>query len=76
MEDELPEERQIVSIRLRGSVRPDYYRIEDRWYSLGDLHRWRMNTSPYWPEDRAWYLETEEIDAWRPGGKANGAKGD
>lgn len=61
----LPEEEALVDVRVRGSVRPDYYRIEDRWYSLEDLDRWRMNTSRYWKEDRTWYLETEQVEGWR-----------
>lgn len=64
--EELPDERERVTIRVQTRVRPNYYRIADRWYSLDDLDRWRMNTSPYWPEDRSWYLETGEIEAWRP----------
>ena len=63
-DEDLPPEKALVTIRTRAEVRPRYYRIEDRWYSLGDLHRWRMNTSPYWNTDRAWYLKTEQIDAW------------
>ncbi len=61
----LPEEEALVAVRVRGSVRSDYYRIEDRWYSLEDLDRWRMNTSRYWKEDRTWYLETEQVEGWR-----------
>ena len=63
-DEDLPPEKAVVTIRTRGEERPHYYRIEDRWYSLGDLHRWRMNTSPYWKADRAWYLKSEQIDAW------------
>ncbi|WP_456426770.1 hypothetical protein [Rhodocaloribacter sp.] len=62
--EEMPEELAVVSVRVRGRVRPGYYRIEDRWYALVDLDRWRMKTSPYWAEDRAWYLVTEQIEAW------------
>lgn len=60
----LPDEQAEVAIRVRGRVRPGYYRIADRWYALVDLDRWRMNTSPYWPEDRTWYLETDQLEAW------------
>ncbi len=62
----LPDEQELVVVRVRGQVRPDYYRIGDRWYALDDLHRWRMNTSPYWAQDGSWYLRTEQIEAWRP----------
>ena len=55
----------LVSVRVKGQVRPNYYRIGDRWYSLDDLDRWRMNTSRYWEADRSWYLETYQIDLWR-----------
>ena len=61
IKDELPEENKLVTIRVRGKERPDYYRLYDRWYSLEDLDRWRMNTSRYWPEDRTWYLKTEQV---------------
>ncbi len=60
----MPDELTVVSVRVRGRVRAGYYRIEDRWYALVDLDRWRMNTSPYWSEDRAWYLKTEQVEAW------------
>ncbi|GIV59152.1 hypothetical protein GQ464_015240 [Rhodocaloribacter litoris] len=63
--EQVPEEAVTVCIRLRGQVRTGYYRIRDRWYWIGDLDRWQMNTSPYWAEDRAWYLNTEEIEGWR-----------
>ncbi len=62
--DNLPEEKQLVAIRVRGQVRSACYNIDDRWYALEDLDRWRMNTSPYWEMDRAWYLKTEQIEAW------------
>ncbi len=62
--EELPEELAVVSVRVRGRVRPGYYRVRDRWYALVDLDRWRMKTSPYWREDRAWYLVSEQIEAW------------
>lgn len=60
----LPDEREVVWIRVRGGLRPNYYRIGERWYALVDLHRWKMNTSPYWRFDRSWYLKTEDVDAW------------
>ncbi len=60
----LPDEQEIVTIRVNGALRPRYYHIEDRWYSLDDLDRWQMNTSAYWPADRSWYLKTEQIEAW------------
>ena len=60
-----PEEKQLVSIRVRGEVRYRYYRIGDRWYSLDDLDRWKMNTSERWPADLSWYLKTSQIEAWR-----------
>lgn len=65
-ENALPDEMEEVWIRVRGDVRPHYYRIDDRWYARVDLDRWRMNTSPYWQKDRSWYLETEDVTAWRP----------
>jgi hypothetical protein len=65
-ENELPYREELVSVRVNGKVRPAYYRIYDRWYAMIDLDRWQMNTSPYWSEDRSWYLETEQIEAWRP----------
>lgn len=55
----------LVSVRVNGKVRPNYYCIHGRWYCLDDLDRWRMNTSRYWPEDRSWYLDTSQIEAWR-----------
>jgi hypothetical protein len=64
--DELPYRAEIVFVRVHGRVRPAYYRIHDRWYAMIDIDRWQMNTSPYWDEDRAWYLRTDEIEAWRP----------
>lgn len=66
----LPDEKEEVWIRVRGDQRPSYYRIGDRWYSIRDLNRWRMNTSPYWRSDRSWYLKTEDVEAWRPNGPA------
>ncbi len=63
--DKRPDERELVTIRIGNAERRQYYRIEDRWYSLGDLERWAMNTSPYWPLDRTWYLRSEDIRAWR-----------
>lgn len=65
----LPPEQVLVTIRTRGEERPRYYRIEDRWYSLEDLHRWKMNTSRYWKADRAWYLQTEQVEAWATDGQ-------
>lgn len=63
--DRLPDEAEPVTVRVHGVVRPDYYRIDGHWYSLLDLDRWQMNTSPYWTTDRAWYLLTEQVEAWR-----------
>jgi hypothetical protein len=80
--DGMPEEKEEVAIRVRGHIRPACYRIGERWYALLDLDRWRMNTSPYWPEDRSWYLESGQIEAWyyeeeemdpETGGRALGA---
>ena len=65
-QDDLPWEQDVVTVRVNGRNRSGYYRIDDRWYALVDLDRWQMNTSPYWEEDRAWYLTTEEVDAWKP----------
>ena len=65
-EQRLPDEKQEVWVRVRGDVRPRYYRIGERWYALVDLERWRMNTSPYWKHDRAWYVQTDDVQAWRP----------
>ena len=61
----LPDEKEEVLVRVRGDVRPAYYRIGNRWYSLADLERWKMNTSPYWEKDRSWYLKTEDVQGWR-----------
>ncbi|HEX7071521.1 MAG TPA: hypothetical protein VF190_11975 [Rhodothermales bacterium] len=61
----LPDEKEEVTVRVRGEARTGYYRIGERWYAATDLHRWRMNTSPYWKKDRSWYLKTEQIEAWR-----------
>lgn len=66
VEKRLPDEREVVSIRVKGQVRRGYYRIDGRWYAMEDLHRWRMNTSRYWETDRTWYLKTEEIESWLP----------
>ena len=61
----LPDPGESVSIRTKGSVRPAYFRIRDRWYAFIDIDRWQMNTSPYWPADRVWYLTTDQIEAWK-----------
>lgn len=66
IEKELPFPREEVTIRTHRSVRPGYFRIGDRWYALVDLERWTMKTSPFWPEDRSWYLTTDEVEAWMP----------
>jgi hypothetical protein len=63
----LPDEKEEVAVRVRGELRLHYYRIGERWYATVDIERWRMNTSPYWTKDRAWYLKTEQIDGWRTG---------
>ena len=68
-EDALPEEGEEVWVRVRGNVRPRYYRIDGRWYALIDLDRWQMNTSPYWNADRSWFLKIDEVEAWRPLGE-------
>ncbi len=60
----LPDEQVIVRIRVNGKIRDRYYQIEGRWYCLDDLECWRMNTSPRWAEDRAWYLKSEKVEAW------------
>lgn len=60
----LPEDGKLVTVRVRGKLRPGYYHIRGRWYALIDLDRWQMNTSPYWAEDRSWYLKTEQIEGW------------
>ncbi|MFW5972408.1 MAG: hypothetical protein ACOCTG_00335 [Bacteroidota bacterium] len=65
-DQELPYPKDEVSVRVNGSVRRAYYRMYDRWYALIDLDRWKMRTSPYWEEDRSWYLRTDDIEAWRP----------
>ncbi len=62
----LPEEGQLVMIRVGGCLRPRYYQVRGRWYCLDDLDRWRMNTSPYWEEDRSWYLKMEQVEGWVP----------
>ena len=61
----MPDEKEEVTVRIRGQARPRYYRIGDRWYAVVDLERWRMNTSPYWPVDRSWYLKTDQVEGWR-----------
>lgn len=66
-DNRLPDEKELVTIRVHGAARPACYRIADRWYSMVDLERWQMNTSPYWEVDRSWYLRTEQIRGWRPG---------
>lgn len=65
-ESALPDEREPVSIRVRGERRSGWYRVADRWYALDDLDRWIMNTSRYWAKDRSWYLKTDEVQAWQP----------
>lgn len=62
---QLPDDKEEVWVRVRGDVRPGYYRIGDRWYAREDLNRWRMNTSRFWRKDRAWYVKTEDVEAWR-----------
>jgi uncharacterized protein (DUF2126 family) len=66
VEKQLPDEGELVTIRVNGAMRPDYYRIDGRWYALEDLDRWKMNTSRYWETDHTWYLKTEDIDSWLP----------
>ncbi len=65
VDEDLPEEEVLVTVRVNGVARWDYYRIEERWYGLEDLNRWRMNTSRYWAQDRTWYLKTEQIEGWK-----------
>jgi hypothetical protein len=64
----LPEEKELVVVRVRGRERRDYYRVDGRWYALEDLDRWQMNTSRYWAQDRSWYLDTEQIEGWQARG--------
>lgn len=68
VDEALPHPLQIVSIRTRGTTRDGYYRIGDRWYALIDLERWTMNTSPYWEQDRSWYLTTRDVESWLDAG--------
>ena len=70
----LPEEKELVTIQVNGTARTDYYYYDGRWYSMVDLDRWKMNTSPYWAEDRAWYLVTEQIEGWQGHEGVNGAE--
>ncbi len=62
--ENLPDEEVLVTVQVQGEVRENYYRIGGRWYAMVDLGRWRMNTSPYWPTDKTWYVKTENIEAW------------
>jgi len=62
----LPDEQELTTVRVHGAERRHYYRIGERWYWMGDLNRWQMNTSPFWSIDRSWYLKTEQIEGWWP----------
>ena len=61
----LPDEKEEVSVRVQGQIRHRWYRLQHRWYAVEDLDRWVMRTSPYWSQDRSWYLRTDEIEAWQ-----------
>lgn len=65
VEAEQPDEGRLVSVRVNGKVRHNYYLLHARWYCLDDLNRWAMKTSRYWREDQGWYLELERVESWR-----------